>query len=300
MKNGGLTMGDQTSKRMSVPSPNPTIKFSLFHAILQDGIDRLLELIPNEEFTFVVNSEQLKTTLSEAVSISPLISERLKIDPMNRKFSFGSDEIEMKQLSVFIDFIRNRNEWTFSNENEIGILSICKLIENEKLSLFVLESVHCDISSKVCESRSSEMPNIYEMSLEDCASQFSSYSKEELENLPKQLLHSLLSSPSLAIESEDSLLQQLIDLGSAYFEYWSYLEIVFLSSEGISKFAEIFPFEELRKSHWGKIVDRLVGVCDETFRLRRFRTGQKLKKSIFESTILSNVPTLLKQFKSKK
>jgi hypothetical protein len=54
---------------MSVTSPNPTIKFSPFHAILQDGIHRLLEVIPNEEFTFIVKGEELKITLFEAVLI---------------------------------------------------------------------------------------------------------------------------------------------------------------------------------------------------------------------------------------
>jgi hypothetical protein len=100
------------------------------------------------------------------------------------------------------------------------------------------------------------------------------------------MLHSLLSSPSLRLESEDSLLQRLIDLGSEYFEYWIYLEIAFLSSEGISKFAEIFPFEELRIPHWSKIIDRLLGICDEPFRLRRFCKRERLKESKLNSIIL--------------
>jgi hypothetical protein len=91
-------------------------------------------------------------------------------------------------------------------------------------------------------------------------------------------------------------LQILIDLGSEYFECWCYVEITFLSSEGISQFVETFPFEELRTSHWEKIVSRLVGVCDETFRLRRFCKGQRLE----ESTILSDIPTPLKQFEKGK
>jgi hypothetical protein len=290
---------------MSITSPNPPIKFSPFHAILQDGIDRLLELIPNEEFTFIVKGESLKTTLSEAVLISPIISERLKTDPTNHEFYFGSDEIEMKQFSGFIVLIRNRNECIFSREAEIGLLSICKLIGNEKLSLLILGSVHCDISSKslssyVCELESSEKIKICEMNIEDCASKLSSYSTDELRKLPKQILHSLLSSPSLIIESEDSLLQQLIDLGSDYFEYWDYIEIAFLSTQGISQFVENFPFEELRTSHWEKIVDRLIGVCDETFRLRRFCNGPKLKEPDFESLIFSNIPTPLNQFENNK
>jgi hypothetical protein len=290
---------------MSITSPNPTIKFSSFHAILQDGFDRLLELIPSDEFTFIVKGEELKITLFEAVLISPIISERLKTDPTNHVFHIESDEIEMKQFSAFVNFIRDREQFKLSEKDEIVILSICKLLGNDKLSILILGTFHCavplkSLSSNNCESESSEMLNIYEMSVEDCASKFSLYSKDELEHLPKQILHSLLSSHSLRLESEDSLLQQLIDLGSEYFEYWCYIEIPLLSTKGISEFVKVFPFEELRTTHWEKIVDRLIGVCDETFRLRRFCKVQKLKESMFESKILSNVPTPLQQFESRK
>jgi hypothetical protein len=213
---------------MSIPSPNQVFQFSPFHTILQDGIDRLLELVPNEEFTFIVKGEELKTTLSEAVLISPIISERLKTDPMNRQFDFVNSDIEMKHFSAFLELIRNREEIIFSREDELGFLSICKMIGNEQLTLLILGSVHSDVSSTVCESGSSGMKHDIEGSIEYCASQLNSYSVEELGNLSKQMLHSLLSSPSLAIESEDSLLQKLIDLGSDYFEYWCYVEIEFL------------------------------------------------------------------------
>jgi hypothetical protein len=300
-RKGPATRENVTFKQMSIRSPNPTIKFSPFHAILQDGIDRLLELIPNEEFTFIVKGEEWKITLFEAVLISPIISERLKTDPLNHFFNAENDELEMKQFSSFVDFIRNREENTFSREDEIAILSICKLLGNENLFLLILGSFHCEVSSKSfsfkeCEYESSKMKNMYELSIEDCASKFSSYSIDELRNVPKQMLHSLLSSPSLRLENEDSLLERLIDLGSEYFEYWSYLEIEFLSSDGISKFVQIFPFEELNKSHWSKIIDRLLGVCDETFRSRRFCKREILKVSKFESTILSTIPPPLNQF----
>jgi hypothetical protein len=136
-----------------------------------------------------------------------------------------------------------------------------------------------------CESASSEMQNICEMNIRDCASKFNSYSTAELRNISKQMLHSLLSS-SLPLDSQDLPWRELIDLGSDCFEYWNYLEIVRFSSEGISKFVETLPFEEVQTSCWAKIVDRLVGVCDETFRLRRFCKFQRLRESKFKSISL--------------
>jgi hypothetical protein len=91
----------------------------------------------------------------------------------------------------------------------IGILSVCKLNGNDKVSLLILESVDCDISSEslssnVCECFLSGMANISEKNFECCALSFDSYSTDELGNLSKQILRSLLSSQSLAIEDEDS------------------------------------------------------------------------------------------------
>jgi hypothetical protein len=60
--------------------------------------------------------------------------------------------------------------------------------------------------------------------------------------LDKQTLHEILESASLAIESEDDLLRTLISLGSEYFEFWSYIEIVFLTDEGLSLFVDKLSF----------------------------------------------------------
>jgi hypothetical protein len=171
---------------------------------LKDGIDRLLELVPCEEFTFIVKGESLKTTLSEAVLISPIPCERLKTDPMNREFCFGSDSIEKKQFSVFLNLIRNREESHFSRENEKRFLPICKLLGNDQLSLIILGSTSTSLG--VSESSASGMITISRQNFESCASQFSSYSVDNLRHLSKQTLHSLLSSPSFAIENENSLL----------------------------------------------------------------------------------------------
>jgi hypothetical protein len=49
----------------------------------------------------------------------------------------------------------------------------------------------------------------------------------------------------LEIESEDELLETLIELGLDYFEFWPYLEVIVLSETGISLFVENLYFDEL-------------------------------------------------------
>jgi hypothetical protein len=91
----------------------------------------LFELIQPEDFTFIVKDERFKSTLAEAILISPIISERLKSDPTNREFCFPTDELEPKQFSIFLDFIRCRDSVKFSRKLESDSLSIWKMVGNE-------------------------------------------------------------------------------------------------------------------------------------------------------------------------
>jgi hypothetical protein len=50
----------------------------------------------------------------------------LKTDPTNHAFNLESDEIEVKQSSAFIDFIRNQEDFHLSSQDEVAVLSICK------------------------------------------------------------------------------------------------------------------------------------------------------------------------------
>jgi hypothetical protein len=84
--------------------------------------------------------------------------------------------------------------------------------------------------------------NLGNGNVEDCASQFYQYSAKEVRYLEKCTLHDLLSSRSLCIKSEDELLRTLIDLGSDYYEFWSYIEVVFLSEDESHFLLTIYDF----------------------------------------------------------
>jgi hypothetical protein len=238
-------MAEAPSKQSSLPDRKSQFKFSPFHAVLHDGIDRLLEMIQSEDFMFLVKGQEVKSTIAEAVLISPIIFEKLKMNPMDPTFSFVSDEISPKQLEQFLALIRDHNceSHNFSMKDELDFLSVCKSFGNDRLSLIILCSVHSNSTSDIV---SQKIEFDLEIDIDSCASQFSSYSIDEVRNLSKQTLHNFLSSQSLGIESEDSLLQTLIDLGCDYFEFWCYIEVSFLSDEGISRFVDSLRFEELK------------------------------------------------------
>jgi hypothetical protein len=266
-----------------------------------------------------VKGETMKSTLAEAVLISPIIFGNLQTNPMNREFHFSNDELSPKIFEQFIELIRHRDRnrnpdhgsINFSIEHKLDFLLVCRSLGNERLSLIFLDSIHSNhsnLTSTVNESQSN-VSGMIEIDMkgeyyESCASQFYSYSTDELRTLSKQTLHKILSSESLAIESEDTLLLTLIDLGCDYCDFWCYIEISFLSDDGISRFVDTLSFEELTMNLWCKIVSRLIGFCDEDFRMRRCRCHSHShphlphtsNESVIESMIISNVPSSLKRF----
>jgi hypothetical protein len=78
-----------------------------------------------------------------------------------------------------------------------------------------------------------------------------------IRQLSKDVLHEILSSPLLELESEDAFLRTLIDLGRDYLEFWDYIELRCLTKNGISVFLDTFEFDNLTISIWTQIVERL-------------------------------------------
>jgi hypothetical protein len=132
-----------------------------------------------------------------------------------------------------------------------------------------------------------------------CASEFSFYSTDSLRCLSRNALHTVLSSESLRLENEDSLQRTLLELGEDYLESLKYVELIFLSQEGMTLFVDNVPFSELTSDLWLKIVCRLKGESDESFRRRRI-SGEGQRQMIpFESTILSTKPKFFDEFEGK-
>jgi hypothetical protein len=131
-----------------------------------------------------------------------------------------------------------------------------------------------------------------------CASKFYRYSVDEIRLLDKHTLHLLLQSGSLRIASEDDFLRFLIDLGAEYYEFWCYIEPIFLTPDGISLFGDSLPFDYVSEDIWRKIFVRIENKPDETIRIRRFLSSMTSVK-LAESNILEYIPRILKEFATK-
>jgi hypothetical protein len=62
---------------ISMPGVDTQFKFSPFNTILEDGLERIFEVMKNEGFRFSANSKSLVKTLAETVSISPIVHTTL-------------------------------------------------------------------------------------------------------------------------------------------------------------------------------------------------------------------------------
>jgi hypothetical protein len=118
----------------------------------------------------------------------------------------------------------------------------------------LVESLHCFESSQ-----ESSVFDVLEIDADVCAANFYDYSVELIKHIDKRMLHEIVSSRLLKLESEDVFLTTLIDLGSDYFEYWQYIKVCNLTGDGLVHFVENLPFDKLTESIWKRIVDHLCG-----------------------------------------
>jgi hypothetical protein len=256
---------------------DPSFNFSFSYVIVQDGLGRMLDFVGTEDFVFKVNEENILSTVCEAILISPLVSESLLSDHTVRLFNLSPD-IQPKHFHQFLDFIRFHESMVLSVETALAFLSICRSIGNEHLPLGLLASLHSNSpvnSDSTCDAVSSttqpETILFRDATIEDCASKFYLYSVSELRAMDKRTLHSLLSSASLRVESEDTLLNAIIALGSDYSEFWSYINVQVLTRDKINQFVASLDFNFLTHDLWVSTGNHLKGAWDVDIAWRRFR-----------------------------
>jgi hypothetical protein len=213
-------------------------------------------------------------------------------------FVICDEQIEVETVEKFVSFVRCRNCESFLRDDAHSFLSLCRLFGNERLFVVFLASIGSNSSATRVEGSKIDF---VESDIDGCASQFYRYSKDDIQKIDKATLHSLLGSSSLQIESEDSLLRSLIDLGETYFEFWNYIEVSLLSSDCFSHFIEHLPFDFVTETIWLNIISRLRGDFDPNDRNQRHGTLIAVNSSIpLTSTILSEIPSVLSGFAKKR
>jgi hypothetical protein len=210
----------------------------------KDGLVRLFEVLEYEPFTFLVNDRNVKSTFPEALLLSHAVYSEFQCESTRRRLKVCADGIDENNFAFVLKMIRNEidDNIEISEEREFSFLSILRSLGNERHSLKLLSLMHarrsserstqdlfpCNGTSANVVATSTHLMN-NECNVNYCASPFDSYSMNELSRLDRHILHALLSSETHGIETDDSLLDTLIDRGSNYYEYWQYIQVCFLS-----------------------------------------------------------------------
>jgi hypothetical protein len=143
---------------MSTTTADISLPFSPFHAVIHDGIDRLMDLMKHDSFTFVVNGEELESTIPEAVALSPTLHASLQSNPLLTTFEFARDSVNSSDFVDFLHFVRSRGSVTIPRDRVLSFISISGQLGNERLALLLLSSLKSD-SSVHSESQSQSLPS---------------------------------------------------------------------------------------------------------------------------------------------
>jgi hypothetical protein len=291
---------------MSKQESQSRSRLSPFAAVLQDGANRMLEVIKSDPFTFLVNGVDFASTVAEAVLLSDKVYDQMLLNPFTRLFEVSIATISSADFGLFLSFLRSGATMVDGRDQALRFLSISSALSNAVLSSFFLSSL--------CPSGSTPLSRVGEgesdfdfdcFGVDWCASRFFCYSREELASLARidrEFLHRLLSSENLRVESEDSLLRLLleveveVDVEVDRSEFLCHIEVSFLSSDGLSLFLHELTFEDLTESIWAKIVIHLKGDGDQA-KAKEMRQRRFVSPST--SVIVSGIPSILKDLESK-
>jgi hypothetical protein len=278
-----------------------TLPFSPFYAIPRDGVDRLMDFVSRDPFTFVVNREKHESTVLEAISLSPIVHESLRSNPLRALFEFPGTSITSKDFGDFLDFTRSRGCVALSRDRILSFVSISGQLGNDCLAFALFSSVGsgCGVDgapiaaaapASAADFLTGDRDGYFDPAAVDrCAAKLSSYSVEELRLLDDQTLHRLLSSERLVVESEDALLRLLVALDVNRSEFFGHIEVSFLSMEGLSLFLSKVKFDDLCEEIWSQVICRLKGDASPELRRRRYHL-------LLESFILQRIPRCLEEF----
>jgi hypothetical protein len=115
-------------------SSQVALPFLPFHAIARDGIERLIDFVNHDPFTFFVNGEHHASTVAEAISLSPVIHESLRSNPLHTAFSFRGASVNASDFGHFVAFAPSRDSVAASRERPLSFVSISGRLGNDRLA----------------------------------------------------------------------------------------------------------------------------------------------------------------------
>lgn len=242
------------------------------------------------DFTFIVNGQEFKTSFICSELLSPLICQHRKDDPTFDTFVINTQQrgnfSHILNLTQFQQEELSDEELPFFSEviNLLGTESI-KFSENDlpteisKDNVFSLLKTHIKSPKLFKEELNREIEFISSHFFEFCSS-----NKEDLKNLNINVLYEILSSPNLRLNDEDDLLELLNEFCREDRKFSILYETVYfanVSTMNMKEFLSIFSIEDLNVGVWNRLCSRLESEIkrEEQSATKRYNTTCKSDES---------------------
>jgi hypothetical protein len=147
-----------------------------------------------------------------------------------------------------------------SRDLSSGLLQISCALGNDELLEFLLDGDDSITLSNICRLLTfhSLLGICDESEIEFAASHFSEIEEQSLRDLPASILESVLSSESLRLKDEDSLLKFIHTVDCDHQVLYRYLRPEYLTCEGIRALVDNLEFESLDRLVWSSLCRRLL------------------------------------------
>jgi hypothetical protein len=254
---------------------------------LPEGICRVCEVVAREEFVFCVNGEDYSVAVAEAVFLSPRVFSLLQLDVTIRLFEINDAKIEQSQFEDLLGIVRGRPVKVAAS-SRVSFLRLSSRLGNFDLVQMLLGLMD-------------EETVIQPVSGAAVGFDLTAQSRTSLLALDLETLAQIFGSEELRIESEDWLLDFILELGEDYRDLLSFVKYEFLSSGRLSTFLDHFDYRNLTDEIWASLGRRLRGEKPTGQASNRYGRAPSVQSSVsgFASTIVSEFPAVLSVIEGK-
>jgi hypothetical protein len=248
-----------------------------------EGLSRICDVVPSDEFVICVNGEEWTLSLVEAVFLSPRVFSALKADPTIRFLEITDDQIDVKHIDHLLNVVRGRG-LKVTKSSRLSLLRLSRQLWNRDLTQLFL-------GLRDDETINEPLGHL------SIGFDLTVHSRDDLFLVDVETLEHLLRSDQLRIESEDWLLYLILDLGSEYRCLLDAVKYEFLSPEALARFLDNFGYSEITHDIWRSLVRRLRGEKPAEIPNRYIKP---LDVRAFPSSIVSGFPSVLSVIEEKK
>jgi hypothetical protein len=217
-----------------------------------------------DDFTFIVNGIELHCTQFEASFISPRVSLILQQDKTINSFFVESlsqrEGIEMKRVIDIFESLMKGSSLFASGSEMRGLCEFAAVLGNTELLKQIYDADEINVQNVCSRMRKGYLccDCCIEEEIVFAASHFYELEFEELKDLDICIVEKILSSPSLRLKDEDSLLDFICKVNYDRRILVRQVFSEYLRSENISVFLDFFSPSNLDPVIWSSLCRRLL------------------------------------------